>query len=87
MGIPCIWVDLIIHISKCRYISLSLSRAFPDVFNMLSTRYTCLYRENAIAIESEASDRNGGNVCFFQWRHVRHTATYVSADGVCALET
>ena len=37
-----------------------------------------LYRENAIAIESEASDPNGGNVCLFS------AATYMSQ---CKLRT
>ena len=37
-----------------------------------------LYRENAIAIESEARYPNGGNIV------VRNNANYVPHSGICA---
>ena len=37
-----------------------------------------LYRENAIAIESEARDPFGGNVYY----HLRHNANYVPHSGI-----
>ena len=40
-----------------------------------------LYRENTIAIESEARNPNGGMSVCVHGRRVRHNATYVSADG------
>ena len=55
--------------------------ALPRLLLLLTGHSISLYRENAIAIESEASDPNGANVCLFQRRPVRHNENYVPNRG------
>ena len=48
--------------SQCRF-EVYFAKFFLDFNNGVNK--IGIYRENAIAIESEASDPNGGNVCLF----------------------